>query len=128
MATVTPYVMVEKAHDFIAFLDATFHAEIGELVPLDSDPNRVIHGVATIGDSRLFFADSGADGCRCLETPEGPVHVQLHVELDDPEGAYERGVAAGPRSAMPVTDQGDGTRFGGFVDPFGTLWWPTGTK
>lgn len=101
MPTLTPYVMVENARAFMTFLDQAFHAEIGELVPLDTDPDRVIHGVAKVGDTSF---------------------------LDDPVSAYERGVAAGARSALPVTDQGDGTLFGGFVDPFGTLWWLTGTK
>jgi PhnB protein len=128
MPTLTPYVMVESARRFMTFIEQTFHAEIGELVPLDSDPTRVIHGVAKIGDTSFFFADSGADGCQCLKTPEDPAHIQLHLQLDDPEAAHDRGVAAGAKSAMPVTDQGDGTLFGGFVDPFGTLWWLTGTK
>jgi PhnB protein len=128
MPTLTPYVMVENAREFVRFIDSAFHAEIGELVPLDSDPDRVIHGVATVGDTEFYFADSGPDGGQCLKTPEEPAHIQLYLRLDDPVAAHARGIAAGAREALPVTDQGDGTLFGGFVDPFGTLWWVTGTK
>lgn len=128
MPTVTPYVMVENARRFIAFIDETFDAEIGTLVPLDKDPQRVIHGTARIGNTTIHFADSGANGEQCLKTPEEPAHVQLWLDVPDPETTHQRGVAAGANSIMPVADQGDGNLFGGFVDPFGTLWWVTGTK
>ncbi|GAA1074480.1 putative glyoxalase superfamily protein PhnB [Nocardiopsis composta] len=43
--------------------------------------------------------------------------------MPDADAAYGRAIAAGARSAMEVSDQEDGSRVGGFVDPFGTLWW-----
>lgn len=71
----------------------------------------------------LFFADSGADGGRCLRSPTEPVHVQLWTTVPDAEEAYTRAVAAGARSAMEVTAQDDGSRVSGFVDPWGMLCW-----
>ncbi|MGW0245213.1 VOC family protein [Nocardia goodfellowii] len=125
MSSVIPYVMVDDATVFRAFLEQVFHAEVSTLVPLADDPKRVIHAEARIGESSVFFADSGADGGRCLRSPTEPVHVQLWAQVPDPEGVHDRAVAAGARSAAPVTGQDDGSRMGGFVDPFGTLWWVT---
>jgi PhnB protein len=49
--------------------------------------------------------------------------IQLWTTVPDAESAYARAVAAGARPAMEVTAQDDGSRMGGFIDPFGTLWW-----
>ncbi|MEU8898563.1 VOC family protein [Nocardia sp. NPDC048505] len=125
MSAVTPYVMVDDATVFRAFLEQVFDAEVPTLVPLPSDPHRVIHAEARIGESSLFFADSGATGGRCLKSPTEPVHVQLWAAVPDPQDAYERALAAGARSAAAVAVQDDGSRMGAFVDPFGTLWWVT---
>lgn len=125
MSTVTPYVMVQSATDFHDFLTAAFDAEVRNVVPLPSDPQRVMHAEAQIGTGVLFFADSGADGRQCLEQPTDPVHVQLYLTLPDPEHTYRRAVAAGATPVLDVADQGDGTKMGGFV-AFGALWWMTG--
>jgi PhnB protein len=83
----------------------------------------VIHAEARIGTGVLFFADSGADGGQCLPTPSEPAHVQLWTTVPDADAVYARAVAGGARPAMEVAAQDDGSRMGGFVDPFGTLWW-----
>lgn len=123
MSSVTPYVMVDSASAFSKFIQSAFEAEVAYMVPLPSDPERVIHAEARIGSSVLFFADSGPDGGRCLRSPSEPVHIQLWTTVPDAEAAYLRAIAAGARSALEVTSQADGSRMGGFVDPFGTLWW-----
>jgi PhnB protein len=123
MSSVTPYVMVDSANVFGEFIKSAFGAEVSNVVPLPTDPERVIHAEARIGTSVLFFADSGPTGGRCLRSPTEPVHVQLWTTVPDAEAAYTRAVAAGARPAMEVTAQDDGSRMGGFVDPFGTLWW-----
>ncbi|QFZ24364.1 VOC family protein [Saccharothrix syringae] len=115
--------MVDSARRFGEFVRDAFGAEVTNVVPLPTDPERVVHAEARIGDGVLFFADSGADGCRCLPPPAEPVHVQLWATVPDAEGTWARAVAAGARPAVEVTGQDDGGRMGGFVDPFGTLWW-----
>ncbi|GAB2726741.1 VOC family protein [Nocardia thraciensis] len=123
MPSVTPYVMVDDARVFRTFLEQVFRAEVPTQIPLPSDPKRVIHAEARIGESSVFFADSGPDGGRCLKSPTEPVHVQMWAVVPDPEDACKRAVAAGARSAAEVVTQDDGSRAGAFVDPFGTLWW-----
>ena len=125
MSSVTPYVMVDSASAFGEFIKSAFGAEVSNVIPLPTDPERVVHAEARIGTGMLYFADSGADGCRCLRSPTEPVHVQLWTTVPDAEAVYARAVGAGARPAMEVTAQDDGSRMGGFVDPFGTLWWVT---
>jgi PhnB protein len=115
--------MVDSANAFAAFIAAALGAEITTVVPLPTDPERVMHGEAKIGTGVLFFADSGPDGGRCLKSPSDPVHIQLWATVPDPEAAYRRAIAGGAKPAMPVTIQDDGSRMGGFIDPWGTLWW-----
>jgi PhnB protein len=123
MPSVTPYVMVDSANTYAEFLMNAFDAEVSNVLPLPTDPERVMHAEARIGDGVVFFADSGAHGERCLSSPSEPVHVQLWATLPDPDTAFTRAVAAGATPAMEITAQDDGSRMGGFVDPFGTLWW-----
>ncbi|MFC9998600.1 VOC family protein [Nocardia sp. NPDC127526] len=123
MPGITPYVMVDDAQIYRKFLESTFDAEIPVAIPLDSDPRRLIHAEARIGEGTLYFADSGPTGGRCLESPSEPVHVQLWATVPDAERAFERAVAAGATPARAVETQEDGSRMGGFMDPFGTLWW-----
>jgi PhnB protein len=123
MSSVTPYVMVHSARAFMAFVEQAFDATVANVVPLPTDPQRVIHAEARIGTAVLFFADSGADCGQCLPTPLEPAHVQLWATVPDADAAFARAIDAGARPAMAVTAQDDGSRYGGFVDPFGTLWW-----
>jgi PhnB protein len=117
------YVMVDSAKTFGEFLESAFEAEVSNVHPLPSDPGRVMHAEARIGTGVVFFADSGAHGERCLSSPTEPVHVQLWSTVPDADAVFARAVAAGARPAQEITAQEDGTRMGGFVDPFGTLWW-----
>ncbi|MGV9752091.1 VOC family protein [Nocardia farcinica] len=123
MTSITPYVMVDRAHDYRAFLEHALDAEVSTVVALPTDESRVVHAEARIGDSVLFFADSGAEGQRCLSSPTEPVHVQLWATVPDADTVFARAVEAGARPAQEITAQPNGSRMGGFVDPFGTLWW-----
>jgi PhnB protein len=122
MSTLTPYVMVEDARPFVDFLRDTFDAEVSNVVPLPTDPERVIHAEARIGTGALFFADSGPDGRQCQRFPVEPAHIQLWVTVPDAASAYTRAVAGGANPVMEVTAHDDGSRMGAFM-AFGALWW-----
>jgi PhnB protein len=119
--------MVDSADAFAEFIKAALEAEIQTRVPLPADPSRVVHGEARIGDTMLFFADSGPNGERgpqSLGSGE-PSHIHLWATVADPEAAFTRAVSGGAHPVMEPTRQEDGSRMGGFVDPWGTLWWVT---
>jgi PhnB protein len=122
MPTVTPYVMVESAPPFVDFLRTAFDADVANVVPLPADPGRIMHAEARIGDSSLFFADIGPDGCQCQQFPAEPAHIQMWVTVPDADAAFDRAVATGATPVMPVAAQDTGGRMGGFM-AFGALWW-----
>jgi PhnB protein len=122
MSTLTPYVMVESARPFVDFLEKAFDAEVTTVVPLPTDPERVMHAEARIGTDTLFFADSGPDGGRCQAFPVDPPHISMWLTVPDAESAFDRAVATGANPIMPVAAQDDGSRMGGFM-AFGALWW-----
>jgi PhnB protein len=123
VVSVTPYVMVDSAKAYKEFLENAFEAEVSNVIPLPEDPERMMHAEARIGTGVVFFADSGAGGMRCLSSPSEPVHVQLWAAVPNPEADFARAVEAGANPVMAVTTQEDGSRMGGVIDPFGTLWW-----
>jgi PhnB protein len=108
----------------LIFLENAFGAEVSNVVPLPTDPERVIHAEARIGTGTLFFADSGPDGGQCQSFPAEPAHIQMWMTVPDAETAYARAVAGGANPVMAVTVQDDGSRMGGFI-AFGALWWVT---
>jgi PhnB protein len=122
MSTLTPYVMVESAPPFVEFLRTAFNAEVSNVVPLATDPARVIHAEARIGDGTLFFADAGPDGGQCQSFPVEPAHIQFWVTVPDAEATYERAVAGGATPVVAVASQGGGSPMGA-VMAFGALWW-----
>lgn len=122
MSTLKPYLMVESAPPFVNFIESAFEADVSNVVPLSTDPERVIHAEARIGSDVLFFADSGPDGGQCQAFPEEPAHIQFWVTVPDAEAAYTRAMATGATPAMEITTQDDGSRTGGFI-AFGALWW-----
>lgn len=123
MASLAPYVMVDDARVFKDFVEKVFEAEVLTVLALPEDPSRTLHAEARIGSDTFYFADSGPGGMKCLDSPEEPAHIQMWTTVADPDAAFARAIAAGARPVLEVCEQEDGTRSGGFVDPFGTLWW-----
>ncbi|AYY12612.1 hypothetical protein EF847_07715 [Actinobacteria bacterium YIM 96077] len=122
MSTLTPYVMVESARPFAEFLSDVFDAAVCNVVPLHTDPERVMHAEARIGSAELYFADAGPDGGQCQRLPTEPAHIQLWTTVPDAETTHARAITRGATSVMEVTRQDDHSRLGGFV-AFGALWW-----
>ena len=110
--TVTPFVIVKGAAQFIDFTKRAFDAE--ELARLGED-GAIGHAEVKIGDSIVMLFDSKPDW------PWTPAFLRLYVP--DTDAAFEKALAAG---ASPVTRPGDlpwGDRGSRVRDPFGNLWW-----
>lgn len=126
-----PYFMVNNFRQFMGFTEATFEAKLVSCQTRE-DSNDVIHAEIEILGSRIFVADSGfcggswisptsGEGANCRST-DGGKPIQMFVQVDDADEAYRKALAAGAESAMAPYDDND-SRMGGFVDPFGNLWW-----
>ncbi|MCU0227523.1 MAG: VOC family protein [Bryobacterales bacterium] len=121
--TITPYLVVEDAHQAIALWQAAFGAQPGHL---DEAPDgRIRHAQIQIGNSHLMIT-GGSGGFSFMPPIQHfggtPVHLFLYVE--DADAVFAQARAAGMEELMPMADQSYG-RSGGLRDRFGFIWWIT---
>jgi PhnB protein len=109
--SIRPYLLVPDADAMIAFLQETLGAELLGRYP-DAE-GRVMHAALRVGDSLIEMG----------EPASGVKPMALHIYLDDVDSAYERALAAGATSTLPITDQAYGDREGGVKDRWGNAWY-----
>jgi PhnB protein len=111
---------VNGAAAYIDFLKRAFDA-----VELDRSPGpggKLMHASVRIGDSILMFADDFTHEFKLPPLAQGRLPIQLHLYVNDVDGAWNRAVAAGCEVVMPLADQFWGDRYGHVRDPFGFVW------
>ena len=116
--TIMPYLILEKAENFIPFTKAVFKAEV-RLHQLRDDELSIMHSEISIGNSTIMFA-SASDKWK-------PQTASLFVYVPQADEAYEAALHLGATSVMPLSDQDYG-RTCGIMDPFGNTWWITSIK
>jgi PhnB protein len=112
-SSVPPYLMVEDATRFVAFVERAFGAVRRQRFELHD--GRVMHAEVGIGDSVVMLAEAGGQF--------GPTPCHLHLYVDDADATYRRALAAGAESVMEPADQFYGDRIGGVRDAEGITWW-----
>jgi PhnB protein len=112
--SVTPYMIVPGAAQFIEFLKQVFGAEEKLRVPTQ-DGSRIMHAEVKVGDSMIELSDGNE------QYPPRP--ASIHLYLPDTDGAYQRALAAGATSLHPVEEMPYGERSGSVKDPFGNHWY-----
>lgn len=121
-ASMTPYLMVRRASEALAFYTEAFGAV--ETMRLVQDDGRIGHAELVIGGAKLQLADEFPEmGIVGPESVGGTsVTLSLDVEGVDIDAYVERAVAAGATLVRPVADQFYGQRGGQVLDPFGHRW------
>jgi PhnB protein len=118
--TVTPSLVVKDAAKAIDYYKEVFGAE--ERMRMPNPNGKIQHAEIKIGDSIIFLSDEfpnmGGKSPQTLGGHSGGIY--LYVK--DVDAVYEKALAAGAKSAMPVTDMFWGDRHGAFTDPFGHSW------
>lgn len=112
--TVTPYLIVHRARDVIAFLERALGAvSLGP--PMEGPGGSVAHAELRIGDSPVMLSDATA------EYPAMPalLYVYLDEEVDT---VYRRALDAGATSVREPADQFYGDRSATVRDGSGNLW------
>ena len=111
--SITPYFTVADADRLIAFLTAAFSATV--IKESRYDNNRIQHARLRIGSSIIMLNES---------TDSYPVNVsQVHLYVDDTDGAYDAALRLGAQSLMKPNDRPHGDRMAGIKDPCGNVWW-----
>jgi PhnB protein len=109
--TVTPFLNVDGASDFIAFLKKAFGAE--ERVRMPTPDGKIMHAELKLGDSMVMVSDA-------MMNPATKSSVHLYVQ--DADAAWTRATAAGAQVVMPIADMFWGDRYGVVSDKWGNRW------
>ena len=112
--TVTPYLVIRNAAQWIDFVKQAFDAEEHFRAKRPGVEEVIMHAEVKIGDSMIEVADANP------EYPATPMTLLLRVS--DPDAAYERAVEAGATRFDPVTDHDYGSRGGTVKDASGNRW------
>jgi PhnB protein len=112
--TVTPYILVKGAAQFIDFLKVAFDAH--EFGRVENPDGKIGHAEVQVGDSTLMIVDSYE------KWQDFPTFLSIYVE--DADDLFKQAIKAG---ATVVTEMNDskilGDRGGRIRDPFGNIWW-----
>jgi len=112
-SSITPYVIVRGADEFIAFVKQAFGAE--EIFRMNLPDGTIGHAEVRIGDSMLELSDGGE------AYPPRP--SAIHIYVPDADATYARATAAGGKTLIGPTDMPYGDREADITDPFGNNWY-----
>ena len=123
--TIVPYFMVLNAPQFMEFTKKVFQAEVVKIDELEGTEG-VVHAEVIIGNSTIYVADTSADGscgpgvCGDINTG-GLVPIQMYIHVANATDTYNKAITEGATPLMAPS--GETGNMGGFVDPYGNLWW-----
>lgn len=111
--SLTPYLIVPGAAQFIEFAKEVFGAE--ERLRVPTGDGRIMHAELRIGDSMIELSDGNE------QHPPRPAAIHVYVPAAD--GVYRRALDAGSTSLHPLEEMPYGERSGSVKDPFGNHWY-----
>jgi PhnB protein len=119
MTTLYPFLAVRDADRAIAFYEEALGARVVQRLEAPDGP--VVAVLEIDGQTFGIATEAPELGTPSPETAGGTT-VRISLEVDDPDAAAGRAVAAGATEMFPVADQPYGMRQGRVVDPFGHHW------
>lgn len=111
--TVTPYLVVKNASQFLYFMKQAFAAK--ECIKHVSENGEINHGEVEIGDSKVMFGSASGK--------VRPFPAMLHLYVKDADAIYQRALKAGAISLREPQDRPFGDRTCGVKDAWGNQWW-----
>jgi PhnB protein len=115
---IAPMLSVRHGARAIEFYKAAFGAV--ELFRVDSESGEVVARLSVDG-AEFWLADESPEHLNFSPESLGGGSVRMVMIVEDPDGAFDRAVAAGATVIWPVGNQ-YGWRLGRIVDPFGHHW------
>lgn len=119
--SVTPYLIVKKGSEALAFYKRAFDAQ--EVLCLRGPDGRIVHAEFRIGDSLVMMADECAEN-PITRSPHtiGGTSVSIHLYVEDVDTSFQKALSEGATERRPVEDRFYGDRSGVLEDPFGQVW------
>lgn len=119
--SITPHLNVRNAAAAIEFYKNVFGAKETVRMP-GPDGKTIMHAELKIGDSVLMLCEEYPEfGCKSPQQLSG-TPVAIHLYVPNVDEVFQRAVAAGAQTLMPVQDMFWGDRYGKLKDPFGHEW------
>ena len=113
-AQLAPYLFVDDAVAYMAFLESAFGAvELGRTVAPDG---RLANGHMKLGEVAFMLSEASPP-----RYP--PTQASFYLYVDDADAALERALSAGASLDVEIGDMPYGDRQCGVRDPAGNLWW-----
>ncbi len=119
MTTIAPMLSVRKGAQAIGFYRAAFGAS--ELFRIDDPASGAVVARLSVGEAEFWVADESPEHQNFSPESLGGGTVRMVMTVEDPDGAFNRAVAAGATIVWPVGNQ-YGWRLGRIVDPYGHHW------
>ena len=114
LTSITPYVIVRPAAQFIEFLKSAFAGV--ERMRMPAPDGSIMYAEVAVGNGAIEVSDGNE------EYPTAPGAIHLYV--DDPDATYARTLQGGATSFYaPTDDHPSGDRWGAVKDPFGNHWY-----
>lgn len=112
--SITPYIIVNRAAEFLEFLKNAFDGV--ERLRVPAPDGTLMHSEVAIGNGMIEAGDANA------QIPPAPTDIHLYV--NDADATFDRALAAGATSIYRPTDEHpSGDRWGALEDPFGNRWY-----
>src|SRR3954453_4611472 len=116
--SIAPMLSVRRGASAIEFYRSAFGA--AELFRIDSESGSVVARLAVEG-AEFWVADESPEHHNFSPETLGGGTVRMVMIVDDPDAAFPRAVAAGPKVVVAMDNQ-YGWRLGRVVDPYGPHW------
>lgn len=119
----TPHIQIgdKRAAEAIDFYTKAFGAT--EMRRQAVDDGRLMHAHIHINGASLMLHDEFPEYVAPADADSGPPRgLTIHLQVDDADRWFDRAVAAGVTTAMPLADMFWGERYGQVTDPFGFRW------
>jgi PhnB protein len=114
LTAITPYIVINRAAEFIEFLKSAFGGV--ERLRVPTPDGKIMHAEVEIGNGAIEVGDANE------QYPSAPTDIHLYV--DDPDVTFARALEAGGTSIYPPTDDHpSGDRWGALKDQFGNNWY-----
>ncbi|HUD53894.1 MAG TPA: VOC family protein [Terracidiphilus sp.] len=119
MPRVAPLLNVRRGAEAIEFYKSAFGA--AETFRTESPDGEVVAQL-NIGDCDFWLADESPEHQNFSPEALRGSTMRMVLVADDPDGVFNKAVAAGAKELWPVADQDYGWRVGRVIDPFGHHW------
>jgi len=110
---VMPYIIIDKASEFLDFTKKVFNATEQIIVPGEGN-RKIMHGEIKIFDAVIMFAQTPDN---FSERPCG-----MFIYVDNVNAIYEKAMVENAITLMPPSQQEYGFT-AGFQDLYGNQWW-----